>query len=183
MTPQTGDRELLRQARSDSGAIGVLFRRHAANLERFLTAETGNHAVAAELTAETFAAVLCGVRGFRGDSDREAVAWLYAIARNLARNWHRRGRVETAARTQLQMPLRDPADYAEEAEDRVSAALRGSELDRAVQALPRMQRKAVELRVVEQLSYAEVAHRLACTEATARQRVARALRTLKERLP
>jgi RNA polymerase sigma-70 factor (ECF subfamily) len=182
MTALHGDRELLRRARSDPDAIGVLFRRHAPGLERFLAAETRDRAVAGELTAETFASVLRGVRGFRGTTDAEAVAWLYGIARNLARNWRRRGRIESAARARLQMPLRDPADYASEADDRIAAAVLGSDLDRAVRALPTDQRAAVELRVLEQLSYAEVASRLACTEATARQRVARGLRTLKDGL-
>lgn len=182
MTAPRGDRELLRRARSDPDAIGVLFRRHAPALQRYLIAETRDRAVAAELTAETFASALRGAWRFRGDTDVEAVAWLYGIARNQARNWRRRGRVESAARSRLQMPLRDAADYADEADDRVVAAGLGREIDRAVQALPQMQRAAVELRVVQQLSYAEVAQRLACTEATARQRVARALRTLKEGL-
>jgi hypothetical protein len=34
-----GDRELLRSAHTDPEAIGVLFRRHAAGLERFLAKE------------------------------------------------------------------------------------------------------------------------------------------------
>jgi RNA polymerase sigma-70 factor (ECF subfamily) len=181
MNPR-GDCELVRQARSDPDAIGELFRRHAPGVERFIGAETRDRGVAAELTAETFAAAFGAVRRFRGHSDREAVAWIYAIARNLALNWHRRGRIETAARLRLQMPLRDPADYASDADDRIAAAVRGAELERAVRALPAPQRAAIELRVVEELSFAEVAQRLACTEATARQRVARALRTLEKEL-
>jgi RNA polymerase sigma factor (sigma-70 family) len=182
MTRANGDRDLLRRAHSDPDAIGLLFRRHATGLERFLTAETRDGAVAGELTAETFAAALRGARRFRGDTDAEAVGWLYAIARNLARNWYRRGRIESSARARLHMPLRDPADYAEDADERVAAAVRGAELDRALQSLPHAQRAALELRVVHELSYAEVASRLTCTEATARQRVARALRTLQEGL-
>jgi RNA polymerase sigma factor (sigma-70 family) len=182
MAAPRGDRELLRSAHTDPDAIGVLFRRHAAGLERFLAKETRNAAVAAELTAETFAAALRGSRRFHGETDAEAVSWLYGIGRNLARNWRRHGRVEVAARARLQMPLRDPSDYASEADERIDAAELSPDLHRAVQALPPVQRAAVELRVVEQLSYAEVARRLACTEGTARQRVARALRTLKEGL-
>jgi RNA polymerase sigma factor (sigma-70 family) len=176
---ESGECELLRRARSDPGAIGVLFRRHAAAIERFLVVETLDAAVAAELTAEAFARALRGVRTFRGQTDAEAVAWLYGIARNLARNWRRRGRVESAARAKLQMPLRDPADHTDEMDERVAAEVLAPTLARAVLALPPVQRQAVELRVVEQLSYTEVARRLDCTEATARQRVARALRTLK----
>ena len=160
----------------------MLFRRHAPAIERFLVAETLDAAAAAELTAETFAAGLCGARAFRGGTDAEAVAWLYGIARNLARSWRRRGRVEQAARMRLGMPLRDPADDVAETDERVAAGLLAPAIARAVQALPQEQRQAVELRVVDQLPYAEVARRLACTEATARQRVLRALRTLRGEL-
>jgi DNA-directed RNA polymerase specialized sigma24 family protein len=131
---ERGDCELLRRARSDPGAIGVLFRRHATAIERFLVAETRDGAVAAELTAEAFARALRGVRTFRGTTDAEAIAWLYGIARNLVSNWRRRGRVESAARAKLEMPLRDPADYADEMHERVAAEVLAPTLARAVRA-------------------------------------------------
>jgi RNA polymerase sigma-70 factor (ECF subfamily) len=110
------------------------------------------------------------------------VSFLYGIARNLARGWRRRGRVDHAARTRLHMPVRDPADYISEVEERAVAHMLAPRLARAVRALPGDQRAAVELRIVEELSYGEVASRLGCSEPAARQRVARGLRTLKERL-
>ena len=51
-------------------------------------------------------------------------------------------------------------------------------LRRAVRALPSEQRKALELRVVQQLEYEEVAGALGCTQNAARLRVSRALRAL-----
>ena len=47
-----------------------------------------------------------------------------------------------------------------------------------MRALPSEQRKALELRVVQQLEYEEVAGALGCTQNAARLRVSRALRAL-----
>jgi len=52
----------------------------------------------------------------------------------------------------------------------------------AVEGLPREQRRALELRVLDQLPYEEVAGRLGCSENAARLRVSRALRSLTLRL-
>ena len=49
-------------------------------------------------------------------------------------------------------------------------------------ALPEEQRRAVELRVIEECGYADVAVMLGVSEQTARARVSRGLRTLAQRL-
>jgi RNA polymerase sigma factor (sigma-70 family) len=51
----------------------------------------------------------------------------------------------------------------------------------AVNGLPEGQREALELRVIDEHSYDEVAARLDCTEGAARVRVLRALTTLRRR--
>ena len=91
--------------------------------------------------------------------------------------------MDHAARSRLHMPVRDPADYVSEVEERAAADVLAPRLERAVRALPGDQRAAVELRVVgRSCRTGEVASRLGCSEPAARQRVARGLRTLKERL-
>jgi RNA polymerase sigma-70 factor (ECF subfamily) len=77
------------------------------------------------------------------------------------------------------MPERElpPADY-ERIEDLVDfAPIRGAVAD-ALESLRDDHRDALRFRVIEQLSYAEVAQRLSCTEDNARQRVSRGLRRL-----
>ena len=64
----------------------------------------------------------------------------------------------------------------DEVDDRVSA-LR-DDLGAALDKLPAGQRAALELRVVQDLPYQEVAARLDTSELTARMRVSRALRAL-----
>ena len=77
------------------------------------------------------------------------------------------------------MPERElpPADY-ERIEDLVDfAPIRGA-IAEAMASLREDHRDALQYRVIEQLSYPEVARRLSCTEENARQRVSRGLRRL-----
>src|ERR671929_148812 len=57
------------------------------------------------LTAETFAAAWCAARRFRDEAGGSAAPWLFGIARNLLRQYHKHNRIETAARQRLGMPL------------------------------------------------------------------------------
>jgi RNA polymerase sigma factor (sigma-70 family) len=142
-----------------------LYDAEALRLRGWLRRETSDREVAMDLTAETFAQALVSMRRFRGGDE---TAWLYGIARNLLSQYRRRARVEDAARRKLHMPERDWDTY-EDVDDRVVP------LDR----LPRHEREALELHVVDELSYDEVADRLAITSGAARMRVHRAIRRLK----
>jgi RNA polymerase sigma-70 factor (ECF subfamily) len=71
-----------------------------------------------------------------------------------------------------------PLSYSEDAaaiDERLSASARASS---AVDGLPAEQRDAVRLRVVEELSYEDVAAQLGCSPGAARTRVSRGLRQL-----
>ena len=64
------------------------------------------------------------------------------------------------------MPLAvEPSDDA--VVERVDAAASRRTFEAAIDALPAAQRAAVEMRVVEELAYPELAARLGCTETTA----------------
>jgi RNA polymerase sigma factor (sigma-70 family) len=175
------DCELLWSARSDPEAFGVFYRRHAVGLERWLRSQTPDIATAADLTAETFAQALVGLERFRGDEEGAAHAWIYGIARNLVRRYHRRGRVEmaTCRKLGIQVDL-DPQEIAD-LEQRMQAMAHASELSQALDALPSAQREAVQLRIIDELDYPEAAIRMGTSEQNARMRVSRALRTLQQR--
>ena len=105
------------------------------------------------------------------------MAWLYGIARNRLGRFFRTGRVDAAARRRLGMPERElpPEDY-ERIEDLVDfAPIRDALLD-ALETLSSDHREAMRLHVIEGLGYPEVARRMRCSEANARQRVSRGLR-------
>jgi RNA polymerase sigma factor (sigma-70 family) len=67
-------------------------------------------------------------------------------------------------------------------DDRIAARALRPALQSAVAGLPAEQQRALELRVVQQLPYEEVAGRLDCSINAARLRVSRALRSLTAQL-
>jgi RNA polymerase sigma-70 factor (ECF subfamily) len=150
----------------DRDGVLQLYDAEAVRLRHWLQRETGNRETATDLTAEAFAQALASMRRFRGGDE---TAWLYGIARNLLSQYRRRARVEDRARRKLGMPDRDWSDY-EAVDDRLSAA---------VPDLPDHEREALELHVVDELPYDEIATRLNISAGAARMRVHRALRRLK----
>ena len=183
MGPDPTDVDLLRAARREDRAFVELYRRWAPELHAWFRRRTSCADAAAELTAETFAEVLRSVHRFRGDHPGSGAAWLMGIAHNLLRGWYRDKRVDAAARERLGIPVRSYEDLDEDAISmRLDAGPLRADLLRALERLPGEQRDAVALRVIHERSYEEVAVALGCTPATARQRVFRGLRTMRERL-
>ena len=166
------DAQLL--ADGDEESFAELYRRHVLDVHAWFR---GRIAWAApDLTAETFAQAWISRQRFRDDRDGSALPWLLGIARNVLRESARRDRVETRARARLGLPLElSTEDGFDAVEERLSP--RRSLAD-AVQGLPEHERRALELRVVDELPYSEVARRLRVRPAAARLRVSRALRRL-----
>jgi RNA polymerase sigma factor (sigma-70 family) len=175
---QRSDSELLMVSATEPAAFAVLYRRHAEDLLRYFARRTLDPEAAAELTAETFAQAFASRKTYH-DTGANGVAWIYGVARHQLGRFFRSGRVDRAARRKLGMPERElpPADY-ERIEDLVDfAPIRGAVAD-ALGGLREDHRDALRYRVIEQLGYAEVAQRLGCSEANARQRVSRGLRRM-----
>lgn len=169
--PET-DAELIRRAREDPDALGELYLRWKQPLFCWFRARLPE-SEASEVTAELFAQVALNLRRFRDEADGSAGPWLYGIGKNLLRRYYERGRIEQQARRRLGMPIRSyEADF-EAVEERLAAA--GFELASALDSLPAEQREALELRVVHEHPYREIASALGCTEVAARLRVMRAL--------
>src|ERR1700677_5207956 len=90
---QVSDGELLTLTASDPEAFGVFYERFEAQLLGFFWGAPRRADIAADLTAEVFAAALESAAGFRPQSG-SARGWLFGIARHeLADTWER-GRVE-----------------------------------------------------------------------------------------
>jgi RNA polymerase sigma-70 factor (ECF subfamily) len=160
-------------------AFAQLYREHAREVYDWFRRRTRDHESAADLTAETFARALQHYGRVRVEGgERTAMAWIFAIAHNVLREYRRTGRIHASARGRLGIRV-DHEPQAEDIERRLSAEEARPELERALGELPADQRTTLRLRIVEELGYAEIAQRLSCSEPAARQRVARALATLK----
>jgi RNA polymerase sigma factor (sigma-70 family) len=180
---QRTDVELLRACGRDESAFRELYARWAPELHSWFARRSASSDTASELTAETFAQILRTHRTFRGRHAGSGAAWMMGIAHNLLRQWYRERRVASEARERLGVPVRAYDAIDEDAvERRLEAGPLRDDLLSALEALPGEQRDAVALRVLHERSYEEVAVALGCTPATARQRVFRGLRTMRERM-
>jgi RNA polymerase sigma factor (sigma-70 family) len=173
------DAQLIRDARTDPAAFGEIYRRHAPAVHEWLRRRTAH--TAADLTAETFAQAWLSRRKFRDHRQGSALPWLLGIAHNCWCESARCDRVETKARERLGLPLDLAAEAGYEDVDRRLSP--ETDVTAALATLPEHERRAVELRVVDELPYEEVARRLSIRPAAARLRVSRALRRLNVALP
>ena len=173
------DAQLLAAASKDPLAFREFYDRYAAWVRSWFLRQTGSDSAALDLTAETFAQAWHASRRFRDMAEGSGAPWLFGIARNLLRQYHKHNRIESAARERLGLPAAwaDCEDY-DAVDERLEAGSLAPALRLAIKALPREQRRALELRVVQQLEYEEVAGALGCSQNAARLRVSRALRAL-----
>jgi RNA polymerase sigma-70 factor (ECF subfamily) len=172
------DAQLIAASRHDDEAFRELYERYARPLHGFFARRTRDDRVAVELAAETFAQAWLSRKRFRDVSGGSAGPWLFTIARRVLIRSVRHARVEAEGRERLRVEL-PPIPALPEARwlDGLDA-----DLERALAELPDGYRRAVELRVLGDLPYAQVAARLGCTPLAARIRVSRSLSWLRGRL-
>jgi RNA polymerase sigma-70 factor (ECF subfamily) len=165
--------------RGDQDAFDEFYVRYLPLVVRWAVRETRNREVAADLTAEVFAAALTAARRFRPERGSVA-AWLLGIARNKLRESQRRGRVQDSSRRRIgaEPVLLTDADL-----DRVEElASLDENVIRLLEGLPETLRQALTERVLNERSYEEIAAELSCSESVVRQRVSRALKTLRSQM-
>jgi RNA polymerase sigma factor (sigma-70 family) len=174
-----GDGQLLELSVEDPDAFGTFYDRFEEELLAFFMRATQRPELAADLTAEVFAAALASAGLFRAELG-SARGWLFGIARHeLADTWQR-GHVEDRARRRLGLEPISLSDDALELIDELGA--RPSGTLRLLEDLPEDQRAAVKGRVLQERSYDELARSLSCSQSVVRQRVSRGLRSLRQRL-
>lgn len=171
----SSEAELMRAARRDPAAFREVYDLYAERVYGFALRRTGDPDAAHDLTAETFAQAWLSRRRFRDRAGGLAGPWLFGIARNVIAQWVRRRRIELAACAKL--GLLERLD-----EPRAAAEPSASWVDDALDDLPDGERRALELRFVDDLDYERVAAELATTPGAARVRVARGLGRLRERM-
>jgi RNA polymerase sigma factor (sigma-70 family) len=171
------DAELIKEAASDPEGFAEIYRRHSRAIHTWLRARTQAD-IALELTAETFCEAALSLRRFQDLSNGSALPWLYGIARNLLLRSLERQRAESRARAKLGVSVASHEDGFDAVDERLRSDQLRQLLASGLAALPEKQFRAVELRVVDELSYAEVARTLRCSPLAARLRVHRALKAL-----
>jgi RNA polymerase sigma factor (sigma-70 family) len=163
----------------DAEAFQEFYVANRGRLMAFLTRRTLDPDVARDLAAETFAVALQRRHQFRGDTEAEAQAWLFAIARTQLSLYWRRGTAERRALALLgaEQPPPEPPELERVEELAGLRELRGH-VRRAFDALSADQAYAVQQRVVGERAYDELAAELGVSEDVVRARVSRGLRAL-----
>ena len=157
--------------------FGRFYDRYARTLLGFFQRRTGNPEIAADLTAETFAAALVS-RARYTPQEAGAGAWLFTIAHRRLSDYRRRGRAEERMRLRLGM---EPVAVGDE--DAEMIRWLGEEVaTQMVDDLQEDQRDAIRAHVLEDQGYAEIARRGRLTESTVRKRVSRGLKVLRDRV-
>jgi RNA polymerase sigma-70 factor (ECF subfamily) len=163
-------------ATGDGAAFDAVYEEHRARIFAWLLRMTRNRAVAEELLQETFARLVRHAARLRPDTNLRA--WLFTVARNLARS-HRRWAWLDAARL---LVWRDPTSNAPSAHDLAEASEIQRRVERALGDLPPSSREVLLLVVYEHLEPSEAAEVLGIRPDALRQRLARARAQLTGRL-
>jgi RNA polymerase sigma-70 factor (ECF subfamily) len=163
----------------DREGLGVLYRREAERLLLFFVRRTYDPQLGMDLIGETFTRAFERGAKFRGQTQEEAAAWLWRIARNVLADALRRGGAERRAlrRLGVQAPVL-AADEQADVERRAGLQDLRAMVLAALETLAPEQREALRLRVVMELDYPAVAKRLGISQDAARARVSRGLRAL-----
>jgi RNA polymerase sigma-70 factor (ECF subfamily) len=161
----------------DVHAFGELFDRHHTPVYRMLVKLTRSHELAEDLTSETFFRALRSIRTSEVEG-HYVTAWLMRIARNLAVDFFK------AKHNRFEVPV-DPHDnpgvheqVVDGPESEVIKTLGHGALLRAVGSLPANQRTCITARFLDDLSIAETAHLMGCTEGAVKQLQYRGIRNL-----
>ena len=176
MGPEVRSDEDLLSAR-DGATFELFYRRYADRMLGYFVRRTHDAELAADLTAETFAAALTSRRRYRTDAGN-ASAWLFGIASKKLIDAQRRGYAERRAQRRLGM---ERIALTDEDVARIES-LENDEAGTLIDVLVPDQRFAVQAHVVEERDYAEIAHDLNVSEAVVRKRVSRGLAALRHRM-
>jgi RNA polymerase sigma-70 factor (ECF subfamily) len=150
------------------------FRRHYAHVFRFVRRRVGSDHEAEELTQLVFADAVRGLERFKPGAT-PVLALLYTVAQrrlaDRARAFARRESLAELSETRLQLVANSEYDA------EVASAIR-----RALEQLPEQQRRVVAMKLLQGLSFAEIAERVGATEAACKMRFARGIESVRDDL-
>ncbi|RKS76038.1 RNA polymerase sigma-70 factor (ECF subfamily) [Actinomadura pelletieri DSM 43383] len=178
-TKEEADASFIERSRRDPEAFAEVFRRHAAEIKRYVIRRLGADA-AEDVVAETF--LVAFRQRERYDTARpDARPWLYGIATKLIR---RHVRTEVRWLRALAQTGTDPltVPFTDRSDERVSAVAARRSLAAALAKLPASHRDTLLLVAWGGLTYQETAQALGVRIGTVRSRINRVRAKLRKEL-
>jgi RNA polymerase sigma factor (sigma-70 family) len=171
---------MLARSRASPRMFADFYEQTSPGVLRFFARRTDDGQTAFDLTAETFAKAFEKRRDFRGASDKQAAAWLWAIAHNELARYQRSRSVELAAIERLGLERPAPSDEELRLIEQLTTIEAARErVQEALHTLPPDQQEVIRLRFFDELSYPEIAQHLAVSYDVVRARASRALHALR----
>ena len=171
--------------RRDPDLLDRLIEQYQFRLFRYLVHLTGNQERAEDFFQETWLRVL--ERGHQYDGRWKFEAWLFAIARNLVLDWHRRKKpqsLDSLAGPHDDAPAFDVPD--EKCESPLEQFLRAETregVQLSLQKVPAIYREVLLLRFQEEMQLNEIATVTGAPISTVKSRLYRGLEALKSHMP
>jgi RNA polymerase sigma-70 factor (ECF subfamily) len=163
----------------DAEAFGQVYDAYVDSIYRYLYYRVGSHALAEDLTSETFMRALRRIDSFTWQG-KDIGAWFVTIARNLVTDHVK------SSRFRLEVSTADmlDADRADDGiEDEVLRRLQSATLIDAVRQLKAEQQECIVMRFLQGLSVAETAKVMKRSEGAVKQLQLRAVRALAQLMP
>ena len=173
-------RVVLRAKTGDADAFAALYDRYVDLVYRYVYFRVGCHALAEDLTSETFLRALRRIAEFTWQG-RDFAAWLVTIARNLVTDHYKSGRYRMEVSTAE--VLDTPMDGAHIPENAVVATMVNERILRAVRDLNPEQQECVVLRFLQGMTLAETALIMGKKSGAIKALQFRAVRALARALP
>ena len=169
-----------RLKRRDPDLLDRLIEQYQFRLFRYLLHLTANRERAEDFFQETWLRVL--ERGHQYDGKWKFEAWLFAIARNLVLDWHRRKKPQSidslvGSEEDATFDLRD--EHCESPLDQVLQAERKSSVQQSLEKVPAIYREVLVLRFQEEMQLDEIAGVTGAPISTVKSRLYRGLDALK----
>jgi RNA polymerase sigma-70 factor (ECF subfamily) len=165
----------------DGEAFGQLYDRYVDIVHRYIAYRVGNHALAEDLTSETFLRALRRISTYSWQG-RDFGAWLVTISRNLITDHYK------SSRYKLELSTSDLVEAGADRstagpEDEVLTGITNRTLLEAVKQLGSEQQECIVLRFLQGMSVAETAAILGKNENAIKALQYRAVKTLGRMLP
>jgi RNA polymerase sigma factor (sigma-70 family) len=166
-------------AREDSATFGNVYLAYRDVVLRYFARRMLDPEHAFDLMAETFAELYEKRATFRGGTEEQGRAWMWAIAQAQLARWRREGEVERRHLERLGVPVPSlgPHEY-ERIEELADLARFKPILDEALGELTERQQFVLREHVMAERAYVDLAADLDTTEVAIRMTVSRALRQL-----
>jgi RNA polymerase sigma-70 factor, ECF subfamily len=169
-----------RLKRRDPELLDKLIEQYQFRLFRYLLHLTANRERAEDFFQETWLRVL--ERGHQYDGKWKFEAWLFAIARNLVLDWHRRKKpqsIDSLAGSEEDATFDVRDEHSESPLDQVLQAEQKSSVQHSLERVPAIYREVLVLRFQEEMQLEEIAGVTGAPISTVKSRLYRGLDALK----